>query len=222
VLVCFVLQVVVDANDSYPDADTWGLLCCSDTGKIAGESVRVSSKAEKQFALELPLNSFQPALCHPLFWDKIKKLKEDQKARAAAKAVEGIKPDLVPCTQLLQNPLPEIDICDSYPIAGFPHSDVDFFSDPGGSVLSSNFLWSFWMYNALRITGSIQSNTIATGLLNWTGRKLKNQMTVAAQTIWGKEVKLLLPVSVCFWISTLPRRLLIGTTLSIESIAVVH
>jgi hypothetical protein len=192
------LQVVVDANDSYPDADTWGLLCCSDTGRIAGESVRGTAEAEKQFALELPLNSFQAALCHPLFWDKMKKLKDDQKALAAEKAVEGIKPSLVPSTQLLLNAHPEIDICDSYPIAGFPHSDVDFFSDPGGSVLSSNFLWCFWMYNALRITGSIQSNTIATGLLNWTGRKLKNQMTVAAQAIWGKEVKLIVPVSVSF------------------------
>ena len=153
-----------------------------------------SATADYQVHLELPLNSFQPALCHPVVWDLIRNLSDDLRDAIALNASrEDAGSD--PRADVKFGRIDSIQHWRGYPVQGYTAVTTEggFFLT-GPAYTDSNRMYCFWAYNAIFCSDSVSDAALRTSTLRWTGVKLKNAIDKMAD-IWEVFEKTKIPES---------------------------
>jgi len=166
-------------------ANWWSCLSATST-------YHCSATADFQVHLELPLNSFQPALCHPIVWDLLKNLSDHLRAAIATNAAkEDAGSD--PRADVKFGTIDSIQHWRGYPVQGYTAvATEDGFFVTGHAYTDSNRMYCFWAYNAIFCSDSVSDAALRSSTLRWSGLKLKIAIDKMAD-IWETFEKTKIP-----------------------------
>lgn len=183
---------VMGKSSSRTSSTTWPRIYCNETLKEVTEDVQLYHGS-----LELPLDGFQPSLCHPKIWTHLVSMVKSSEYDLTRLRDKALTP---PGGSEPQHSEPILAVVDKYekdllydailPTRGIPYQydpsseqTMLTFCGADGLMLDSRTFWCFYLYLASRMLPSVATSALCTAAYQWTANKLKAAIIYSGEGI---------------------------------------